>query len=799
MVRPAVIVVSHTHWDREWYQPFEVFRLRLCDTVAALLDVLDRDPAFRHFMLDGQTVCLDDVLALAPSLGPRLRAHIAAGRIGIGPWYVLQDEFLVGAESIVRNLGEGLRAARRFGRPMAVGYLPDAFGHIAQMPRILRGFGIETAVVWRGVGDAAPGSEWRWRAPDGSEVLCLFLPGGYGNAHALGGDEAKAHERLRADLGERAAAQPRVGALVDERQRPPAGGAGRAGAAGARSPAPSRAWISSTPRSSAPPSSYARASTSPRCRSSPASCGGRRRRCRCSPARSRRAAGRSASTTRPRRCWCASSSRSSRRRRRRGRLSIGARRWRQAWRLLLQCQPHDSICGCSIDEVHREIATRLRGVDELGRALLGGAVQALAGAPTPDFALHEAIALANPHPFAVTAAAEVAVQRLVADGPFRLVGPDGEVGYEIVARSPTDGPGLRPAEWLRLRVQGRDLPPLGLRVLALEPGAPAAPVAAAADDERRSPSRAVPGGLEIVDAESGLRIVHTFEDEDDRGDLYDFCPRQGSGVRSSRDVDLGVRVRARAVGRRVEIEVDIDNRAPDHRLRARFALSTPPSAIWTETAFGWLERARPAARTPSRPSPPRSPTGGRRRSPSAGQACTRSSAPPTARSSSRCFAPSAGCRAATCRRAPGHAGYNVPTPDAQGLGRLTYRYAIAVGPDAVRALEPATRPAARRRARARRARRRAVPLGRAGRACASPSSSAPTTATTRFLVRLCGPPDGAVTARVRLFRPFGARHPLRSSTSATAPRCALDGAGDELAVPHRRPRGRDTASQGRMR
>ena len=89
---------------------------------------------------------------------------------------------------------------------MAIGYLPDAFGHIAQMPRILRGFGIETAVVWRGVGDAAPGSEWRWRAPDGAEVLCLFLPGGYGNAHALGSDDDEALARLRADLGERAAA-----------------------------------------------------------------------------------------------------------------------------------------------------------------------------------------------------------------------------------------------------------------------------------------------------------------------------------------------------------------------------------------------------------------------------------------------------------------------------------------------------------------------------------------------------------------------------------------------------------------
>jgi alpha-mannosidase len=197
MTRPTVVVVSHTHWDREWYQPFEVFRLRLGHVVRELLDLLDREPRFRHFMLDGQTVAVDDVLALHPSLRARLEAHIRAGRIGIGPWYVLQDEFLVGAESIVRNLAEGLRSARRFGRAMEIGYLPDAFGHIAQMPRILRGFGIETAVVWRGVADAAPGAEWRWRALSGAEVLCLFLPGGYGNAHRLAPDSAA---RLRADL-----------------------------------------------------------------------------------------------------------------------------------------------------------------------------------------------------------------------------------------------------------------------------------------------------------------------------------------------------------------------------------------------------------------------------------------------------------------------------------------------------------------------------------------------------------------------------------------------------------------------
>ncbi|HJZ88465.1 MAG TPA: hypothetical protein VKN99_25005, partial [Polyangia bacterium] len=195
-----VMVVSHTHWDREWYLPFEQFRLQLSDLVAALCDLLERTPAFAHFMLDGQTVCIEDVLALRPQLEPRLRALAGAGRLGIGPWYVLQDEFLVGGESIVRNLAEGLRVARQLGRPMAVGYLPDAFGHVAQMPRVLRGFGIDTAVLWRGVGARAPGAEWRWRGLGGAEVLGLWLPDGYGNAARLPEASTEALDKLRADL-----------------------------------------------------------------------------------------------------------------------------------------------------------------------------------------------------------------------------------------------------------------------------------------------------------------------------------------------------------------------------------------------------------------------------------------------------------------------------------------------------------------------------------------------------------------------------------------------------------------------
>ncbi|HEY1584157.1 MAG TPA: hypothetical protein VGH63_00645, partial [Polyangia bacterium] len=418
-MRPAVIVVSHTHWDREWYQPFEIFRARLCDMVGALLDILDGDPQFRHFMLDGQTVCVDDILALRPSLRARLQAHIADGRIGIGPWYVLQDEFLVGAESIVRNLAEGLRSARRFGRPMPIGYLPDAFGHIAQMPRILRGFDLATAVVWRGVGDTSPGSEWRWRAPSGAEVLCLFLPGGYGNAHALGSDDAAALARLRADLAN-VLPQSRAATLLwmngnDHQPAEP------------YVPALVAALGRALPDVDVEHASLERAAALVRERvdvaALPVVDGELRRATPTVPVLSG--------------VWSARSWQKRSHDRAQALLVrfadpfvalAGLDRREQlahAWRALLQCQPHDSICGCSVDEVHRDIDTRLRHVTQLGGTLVAEATQALVGARTPDFALHDAIAILNPHPFAATAMADVEVQRSVDASPFRIVGPSG--------------------------------------------------------------------------------------------------------------------------------------------------------------------------------------------------------------------------------------------------------------------------------------------------------------------------------------------------------------------------------------
>ena len=147
----SLYFVVHTHWDREWYQPFQQMRARLVAMADRMIPLVERGTIpFFHF--DGQTIVLEDYLEVRPRAERRLRALIRAGKIQIGPWYVLADSFLVSGESLVRNLEIGMTIARRFGRPLEVGYLPDQFGHIAQMPQILAGFGFTTAVLWRGVG-----------------------------------------------------------------------------------------------------------------------------------------------------------------------------------------------------------------------------------------------------------------------------------------------------------------------------------------------------------------------------------------------------------------------------------------------------------------------------------------------------------------------------------------------------------------------------------------------------------------------------------------------------------------------
>ena len=195
--KTVVHLVPHTHWDREWYEPFQVFRMRLVELVDQLLDSMEADDRLA-FILDGQVATVDDYLEVRPEGRARIERLIAEGRLAIGPWQILMDEFLVSGETIIRNLEFGWARAEALGRAMPVGYLPDMFGHIAQMPQILRRAGIDRAVVWRGVPMSIDRNTFVWRSPDGSEVDAEYLVGGYGNGAYL----FDVPDRLKAKLAE---------------------------------------------------------------------------------------------------------------------------------------------------------------------------------------------------------------------------------------------------------------------------------------------------------------------------------------------------------------------------------------------------------------------------------------------------------------------------------------------------------------------------------------------------------------------------------------------------------------------
>ena len=163
-----VHVVTHTHWDREWYHPFERFRQRLVALVDELLD--DPPRAGESFLLDGQAIILEDYAAVRPERTGDLRTLLRDGRLEAGPWYVLADELIPSGEALVRNLFAGQRVLRRFGTlAPPVLYCPDSFGHPASLPAIAIGFGLPLIILWRGYG----GSRWpagdtlRWSAPNG--------------------------------------------------------------------------------------------------------------------------------------------------------------------------------------------------------------------------------------------------------------------------------------------------------------------------------------------------------------------------------------------------------------------------------------------------------------------------------------------------------------------------------------------------------------------------------------------------------------------------------------------------------
>ncbi len=158
-MRKQVIAYLHTHWDREWYREFEIFRMRLLRVFDNVLEMLEAN-IIPSFYFDGQVAALLDYLEIRPEKESLVRKLIHSKKLFIGPFYCLVDEFLTDKTCFSKNLEIGLKTAADFGCTDFIGYLPDTFGHSKNVPDILRDYGIDKCIVWRGCGDFPADFKW---------------------------------------------------------------------------------------------------------------------------------------------------------------------------------------------------------------------------------------------------------------------------------------------------------------------------------------------------------------------------------------------------------------------------------------------------------------------------------------------------------------------------------------------------------------------------------------------------------------------------------------------------------------
>ena len=205
MKKKTVHIISHSHWDREWYMPLERHKMKLLNLIDDNMELFANDPGFESFHLDGQTIVLDDYLEICPDKREQLEKYVREGRFRVGPFYILQDEFLTSGEANVRNIQTGIKDAKKYGNLTKVGYFPDAFGNAGQMPQILKQAGMDAIAFGRGVKPVgfnnelkgggeyeSAYSEMMWEAPDGSALLGILFANWYCNGMEIPVEEAEA-------------------------------------------------------------------------------------------------------------------------------------------------------------------------------------------------------------------------------------------------------------------------------------------------------------------------------------------------------------------------------------------------------------------------------------------------------------------------------------------------------------------------------------------------------------------------------------------------------------------------------
>lgn len=579
MNKRIAVVVSHSHWDRAWYLPFEVFRHRLVRLIDRVTELLDTDVDFASFMLDGQAVLLEDYLEIRPERADDLVRLISAGRLTVGPWYTAPDLFLPSPEALIRNLQRGLGVSKRFGGGERIGYVPDPFGHPAQMPQIMHGFGIDLYIFMRGMPDEQrnKGGMFLWTSPDGTQIRAHYLRDGYFGAGGLGldgvfgrfdglePDPHRAVEQIRDSLSRSEELQDvpvflllngfdhmpvqaqlpdllnaiqrdlpdvelRHGRLADFRAELQATDSSLPVFEGdllgqADHPILSSVWST---RMYLKQQNHAAEDALIRHAEPIAACLG-------------------AADTGPF-------------------LS-------HAWKLLLLNHPHDDICGCSVDAVHEDDEARFRQVTELADALITEQLETMlrsngddAWRTDDDQAL---LFVFNPHPFPIISRIDAEVHFPIPGGetgeprpraPLSALGPDGSP-VSLVLRSFSERV-MRAAYLEQTWAEKYEisceltLPPLGYSIIRVRredllTNGPEQP------GEGTQGLSIAGGSIRLKDIPHEIPSLLHFEYERDAGDTYSFSPVRGDLAR-----------RSRIVGHQT---------APDGGLEVRFEIDVPES------------------------------------------------------------------------------------------------------------------------------------------------------------------------------------------------------------------------------
>lgn len=649
-------LIPHTHWDREWFLPRAAFHARLVAMFDDLLDRLHADAAFRTFLLDGQTVLVEDYLQARPERESDVKTLVKTGRLQVGPWYVLADELIPSGESLVRNLLLGAADADRLGGRLDVLYSPDAFGHPAALPTLAREFGMKFGVLWRGLG-GEPGQErdfFRWRGTDGKDILLWHLPpDGYEIGAALPGSGARLPDvwtQVRATLVERAAGK-HIPVFVG---------------ADHHAPHPTLARLRDLLADLEPASAFRVSRLDEFFQAAEATSA------HVIDGELRWSYGYT---------WTLQGVHGTRAplKRRHAQVELwleriaeplvalarnGGGRDRRpvldtAWRTLVRTQFHDTIAGSTADAVADAAAQRLTQVAAYAAELTRGALQELVG-HDPDVARERAegtqpaLVLWNPVARArggVTVADVTLFRRDVLVGPasgrtprqgpgyrpFALYGPDGkaipvQVLAQRVAHERIEATRHYPDqdEVDQVRIAFRAAPVPGLGVAALTTGA-AAPPSRTEDvrvNGRSLENRFVDvaleanGALTLRDRNRDERYgdLLRLEDSGDAGDTYTYCPPLRDRVKVSRGpvtvrrlaagplvaalearwemtrgIDARLVVQLYADSPIVRVTVEIDNNNSNHRLRARLPTGLAGAVATAGGAFGAVPRAAVAA------------------------------------------------------------------------------------------------------------------------------------------------------------------------------------------------------------